>query len=68
MVEEPQVTPLPLDQLLNVTPVGGVVYVAVGVAGQVTVAPPPMVTIVCPQLLPPNTPVSKVIAKMKLAI
>jgi hypothetical protein len=43
-----QATPEPLDQLENVTPVGGVVYVAVGVAGQVTEAPPPTVTTVWP--------------------
>ncbi|MFT3793881.1 hypothetical protein [Flavobacterium sp.] len=44
----PQLTPEPLDQLEKVTPVGGVVQVAVGVAGQVIVAPPPTVTTVCP--------------------
>jgi hypothetical protein len=48
----PQVTPDPLDQLENVTPVGGVVQVAVGVAGHVTVAPPPTVTTVCAILFP----------------
>jgi len=42
----PQVTPAPLDQFENVTPVGGVVHVAVGVAGHVTLAPPPTVTTV----------------------
>ena len=48
VLADPQVTPEPLDQLEKVTPVGGVVHVAVGVAGQVTVAPPPTVTVVCP--------------------
>jgi hypothetical protein len=49
----PQVTPAPLDQFENVTPVGGVVQVAVGTpAGQVTEAPPPTVTTVCPNAIP----------------
>lgn len=42
-----QVTPVPRDQLENVTPAGGVVQVATGVAGQVMEVPPPTVTVVC---------------------
>lgn len=47
LVADPQVVPDPLDQFEKLTPEGGVVQVAVGVAGQVTVAPPPSVTVVC---------------------
>jgi len=42
-------TPDPLDQFEKVTPGGGVVQEAIGVAGQVIVAPPPTSTTVCPQ-------------------
>lgn len=50
----PQETPDPRDQFENVTPAGGVVQVAVGVAGQVTEAPPPTVTIVWAVAIPVN--------------
>ena len=40
-------TPLPLDQFEKLTPLGGVVQVAVGTFGQVIEAPPPIVTTVC---------------------
>jgi hypothetical protein len=51
----PHVTPAPLDQLEKETPVGGVVHVAVGVAGQVILAPPPTVTTVCAKELTEKT-------------
>ena len=45
-----QVTPVPLTQFEKVTPAGGVVQIAVGTAGQVTVPPPPTTT-VCPLVI-----------------
>jgi hypothetical protein len=58
-----QVTPEPRDQFPKVTPDGGVVQVAVGVFGVVTVPPPPTVTVVCPQPV-----VAKVIKAAQIAI
>lgn len=62
-VAEAQVTPEPLDQFEIVTPLGGVVQVAVGTAGQVTVAPPPIVTVVCEKVFVVANKDIKTIAK-----
>ena len=61
-----QVTPLPLDQFEKVMPVGGVVHVAVGTAGQVTVVTPPLtVTTVCPLTLYIRKRVAKTTSRRK---
>jgi hypothetical protein len=60
---ETQVTPEPLDQLEIVTPLGGVVQVAVGTAGQEIVAPPPIVTVVCEKVFVVANKDIKIIAK-----